>query len=441
MKSLSIFAVLAVIGLAFAAESDPARTSKKTPVAKKTMPVAKKKTSSKKATARKTTPAKKTVRPAPVPALVRLGAREEIDRKIAEAATGFEDAKPLASFFAQVNRSHESGIPVHVLQFGDSHTASDDWVSSMRTVAQQYLGDGGPGFVQAGHPYRGYRRFDATGANTPGWKTEGTLTTREDPHQGLSGISLSTGKAGQTVTLSASGESLEIYYLQQPGGGKFELQVDDRIIATIPTDGDFGPGDYRTTLTPGPHQLLLRTLENAPVRLFGGALDNPHGITFETLGINGAQASIMLEWNEPVWSAEVAARNPALVILAYGTNEANSPKWTAEQYRGDLVAVLDRLRRAAPAASILMVGPPDCGRLRPLAHLGEVIDVQRDVAKMQNVAFFDWRARMGGAGIMKRWVQAGLAQADYIHFTSAGYQLLGKMLFDQLERAYSEFHE
>jgi lysophospholipase L1-like esterase len=416
MKRVLTFAVLAFIGMAMAAET-PKKTSKK-----------------------KTATAKKTVRAAPVPASVRIAAREEIDRKISEAG-GFDDAKPLASFFTQVNQSHQSGAPVHILQFGDSHTASDDWVNAMRMAAQQYLGDGGPGFVQAGHPYRGYRRFDAKGTNTPNWKTEGTLATREDPNQGLSGISISTDKAGQTVSLEASGESVEIFYLQQPGGGEVELQVDGQIIATIMTSGDSGPGDYRAALSPGPHQLLLRTVENAPVRLFGWALDNPHGITFETLGINGAQASIMLEWNEQVWSAEVAARNPALVILAYGTNEANSPRWTEEQFRADLLAVLDRVRRAAPAASILMVGPPDCGRLRPLAHLSEVIEVQRDVAKMQNIAFYDWRAHMGGAGMMKRWVQAGLAQADYIHLSSAGYQMLGKMLFDQLERAYSEFHE
>ena len=423
MKRIAIFAVLAIIGVSFAAESDPAQATKKKTVKKKTAI------------------AKKTVRATPVPASVRLSAREEIDRKLGEAATGFEDNNPLLSFFERLDQSHKGGAPVHILQFGDSHTASDDWVNSMRTAAQKYLGDGGPGFVQAGHPYRGYRRFDATGANTPGWKTEGTMQTREDPNQGLSGISISTDRAGQTVSLGGSGQALEIFYLRQPGGGKLEVQVDDQIIGMIATDGDSGSGAYQTVLNPGPHQLLLRTLENAPVRLFGWALDNPHGITFETLGINGAQASIMLEWNEQVWSAAVAARNPALVILAYGTNEANSPKWTEAQYRADLLAVLDRVRRAAPSASILMVGPPDCGRLRPLAHLAEVIEVQRDVAKAQNVAFFDWRAHMGGAGMMKRWVQAGLAQADYIHLSSAGYQTLGKMLFDQLERAYSEFHE
>lgn len=428
MKSLLIFAALGIVGIVFASESNPARTQKTAATKKKTVK-------------KKTATAKKSVRTAPIAASVRLAAREEIDRKISAAVPGFEDAKPLASFFAQVNQSHQSESRIHILQFGDSHTASDDWVNSMRTAAQQYLGDGGPGFVQAGHPYRGYRRFDAKGTNTPGWKTEGTLTTRGNPDQGLSGISISTDKAGQTLSLDASGETLEIFYLQQPGGGALELQVDGQIIATIMTAGDSGAGSYRTALGSGTHQLLLRTLENAPVRLFGWALDNPHGITFETLGINGAQASIMLEWSEQVWAAEVAARNPALVILAYGTNEANSPKWTEEQYRVDILAVLDRVRRAAPAASILMVGPPDCGRLRPLPHLTEVIEVQRDVAKMQNVAFFDWRAHMGGAGMMKRWVQAGLAQADYIHLNSAGYQMLGKMLFDQLERAYSEFHE
>lgn len=378
----------------------------------------------------------------PTPAAVRIAARKEIDRKMAEAGQGFENTSALSNFFAKVDEAHQTGGPLHILQFGDSHTASDDWVNAMRVAVQARLGDGGPGFVQAGHPYRGYRRFDATGAaNTTGWKTEGTMATREDPNQGLSGVSISTGMAGQTVSLTAGGQTLEVHYLQQPDGGDLELEVDQQIVGMISTAGDLGAGSYQTTLMPGSHQLLLRTLQTAPVRLFGWTLDNPRGITFETLGINGAQANIMLDWNEQIWSAEVAKRSPALIILAYGTNEANSRKWTEEQYRADLTAVIGRVRRAAPAASILMIGPPDCGRLKPLLHLEAVIAIQREIARMQDVAFFDWRAHMGGAGIMKRWVQAGLGQTDYIHFTSAGYQLVGKTLVDALERAYSGSHE
>jgi len=384
-------------------------------------------------------PPKKKKKPAaaPVSAAARLAARREIESKIAAVKTGIENPGALASYFASL----QAGDPVHILQFGDSHTASDDWANAIRIAAQAKYGDGGPGFVQAGHPYKGYRRFDATGVSSPLWKTEGTMAIHGDPNQGLSGISISTEAAGQTVELTASGEALDIFYLQQPGGGQVELTIDGQSAGAFTTDGDLGPGQSEYSLTPGPHLLSLRTLNFAPVRLFGWALDNRQGVTVETLGINGAQANVILDWNERIWAAELNQRNSSLVILAYGTNEANSHLWTAEQYRADLTAVIDRIRRATPAASILMIGPPDCGRLRPLLHLSEVIDIQREIARSQHVAFWDWRLHMGGPGIVKRWVVAGWSQQDYIHLTFEGYRMLGKLVFDQLEAANSISYE
>jgi lysophospholipase L1-like esterase len=368
----------------------------------------------------------------PVSAATRKAAREEIEAKIAAVKTGIENPGALASFFASL----QEGDPIHILQFGDSHTASDDWVNAMRTAAQTKFGNGGPGFIQAGHPYRGYRRFDAAGANSLGWKTEGTMALRGDPNQGLSGISISTAAANQTVTLTASGESLAIFYLQQPGGGQVGLTVDGQSAGNFSTDGDLGPGQSEYQLLPGEHHLSLRTMNAAPVRLFGWALDNkPPGVTFETLGINGAQASVILGWNEQTWASEFNQRNPSLVLVAYGTNEANSPRFEADQYRADLAAVIARIRHANPATAILMIGPPDCGRLRPLAHLAEVIEIQTDVAHRLNVAFWDWRMHMGGPGIVKRWVQAGWSQTDYIHLTTDGYRMIGSLLFEQLMAA------
>jgi lysophospholipase L1-like esterase len=116
------------------------------------------------------------------------------------------------------------------------------------------------------------------------------------------------------------------------------------------------------------------------VRLFGWTLDNHQGITFETMGINGAQAHVVLGWNEQIWADELTRRAPALVIVAYGTNEANSSLFTADQYRSDLTSVIERIKHAAPEASILMIGPPDCGRLKPLLHLDEVVAIQREIA-------------------------------------------------------------
>ena len=368
-----------------------------------------------------------------ITAAQRQAARDEIEATMAAVTTGIENPAALASYFASLR----AGDPVHILQFGDSHTASDDWANALRIAAQAKYGDGGPGFVQAGRPYRGYRRFDANGANSTAWKTEGTMQIHGDANQGLSGISISTTLPNQTVSLSAAGESLEIFYLQQPGGGEVELTIDGQNAGAFTTDGDLGPGQSEYALAPGMHQLTLRTLHFAPVRLFGWTLDNKRGVTVETLGINGAQANVILNWNEKIWETELAARNPSLVILAYGTNEANSHLWTAEQYRADLSAIIERIRHTVPAASILMIGPPDCGRLQPLLHLDEVIDMQRAIAHELGVAFWDWRLHMGGPRIVKRWVMAGWSQADHIHLTFEGYRMLGKMIFDQLEGASS----
>jgi lysophospholipase L1-like esterase len=382
---------------------------------------------------------RRTPGPAPISAAARKAARDEVESKIAAAAgIRIENASALAPFFASL----AEGDPIHILDYGDSHTASDDWANAMRAALQSKYGDGGPGFIQAGRPYRGYRRFDATGANSAGWKTEGTMAIRGDANQGLSGMSISTQAAGQTVTLTASGSALEIFYLEQPRGGQVELTIDGQNAGAFTTDGDLGPGHSEYSLMPGSHELKLRTLNFAPVRLFGFALDNDKGITVETLGINGAQANVLLGWNERIWADGFNARNPSLVLLAYGTNEANSRLWTPEQYSADLTAIVERIRRANPAVPILMIGPPDCGRLKPLLHLSEVIDIQREMARKLNVAFWDWRLHMGGPGmagpgvggpgIVKRWVVAGLAQSDYIHLTGEGYRLLGKMVVDAI---------
>jgi len=98
----------------------------------------------------------------------------------------------------------------------------------------------------------------------------------------------------------------------------------------------------------GPHRFELETLHNAPVRLFVWVTEKDRGVTYETLGINGAQASIVFRWDEALLASNIARRNPALIVLAYGTNEATNPDWTQDSYRQMFSALLQRLRQAAP---------------------------------------------------------------------------------------------
>jgi len=332
--------------------------------------------------------------------------------------------------------------PVHIIHFGDSHTAADDFTGAVRELLKARFGDGGSGFSLAGHPFLGYRRFDVHGGGTAGWQSEGLRAAEGDGYFGLGGVSISTARAGQSVFIDTDCEHLEIDYLQQPGGGGLALYDNDQRLDEFSTDGPLGPGVFRYQASPGSHRFALRTLSARPVRLFGWVADKDAGVTYEALGINGAEAGVMLRWDETMLATYLQLRNPGLIVLAYGTNEASDPNWNPESYQAMFSALLERLRNAAPAASILVLGPPDRWyRYKPYPGIDWVIAAQQAACRENACAYWNTRARMGGKGSMRDWVYAGLAQRDYVHFTSAGYRKLAAVLFADIIEQYDAYQK
>jgi lysophospholipase L1-like esterase len=255
--------------------------------------------------------------------------------------------------------------------------------------------------------------------------------------QGLGGVSINSNRPGETVQLTAAGDSSELLFLQQPEGGSLEVWVDDNLLGTVSTQGDLRPATAPLIDAPGEHRYVFKTLNSNPVRLFGTVVQNKSGVTWESLGINGAQATMLADWDETILEAHLAKRNPGLIVLAYGTNEANNPRFDAKDYTNGLRTVLTRLRKGAPLASILLVGPPDCHV--SAQNLDAVINAQINVAHEMGAAFWHWRDHMGGANSISYWVQCGLAQGDYIHMTTAGYQMVGRTLAEELLIQYHRF--
>src|SRR5260370_36578893 len=158
---------------------------------------------------------------------------------------------------------------------------------------------------------------------------------------------------GQWVYLEAECSRLELFYLQQHGGGELQLYDNGAAVDKISTDGTLGPGYFQYQATAGSHRFELETLQRAPVRLFGWVTEKDRGVTYETLGINGAQASIMFRWDDAMLASNIARRNPALIVLAYGTNEASNPAWTHDTFREMFSKLLHRLRQPPPTPPIL----------------------------------------------------------------------------------------
>ena len=271
---------------------------------------------------------------------------------------------------------------------------------------QEKFGDGGSGFSLAGRPWNSYRRMDVRSGSTRGWHTDGLVGRAGDGVYGLGGVSLSTASAHEAIYLDANAAEFELFYYQQPGGGTLQIYDNGMPMEQISTDGEPGPAYYRLEATPGMHRVEAETLDRGPVRLFGWVAENTTGVTYEELGINGAEASIILGWNEETLRSNIERRNPALIVLAYGTNEAGRKDWTLESYREMYSRLIERLRADAPTATILVVGPAD--RTQKVRKVGwqtmEKIDViaeaQRQAALANGCAFWDLRAKMGGKGSM-----------------------------------------
>jgi lysophospholipase L1-like esterase len=282
--------------------------------------------------------------------------------------------------------------------------------------------------------------------STKGWHTEGLVgKAAGDGIYGLGGISMSTRSPRESVYLLADGQQFELFYLQQPGGGAIEIYDNGTPIERVSTDGVPAPGYYHYEGVPGQHKFEVETLDHAPVRLFGWVAENARGVTYEELGINGAAATTPLNWDPETMRSNIERRNPSLIVLAYGTNEAGRKDLTVESYRATFIDLIGRFRKAAPTATILVIGPPDRYiRTRtkgwiPMDGIDLIVEAQRQAAAATGCAFWDLRAKMGGKGAMREWVLAGMAQADYVHFTAPGYRLIGDAVFRDLMGQYDLF--
>jgi lysophospholipase L1-like esterase len=380
---------------------------------------------------------------------------EQIGARLKEPAPhAIADEDALDGFYAQLASREEeqhAGDPatgtLRVLQWGDSHTAADEFTAEARRVFQAQFGDGGIGYSYAGHPFAGYRIIGSSRAQSPGWKTQGNRFLQlGDGDLGMGGISISSDRAGEWVTLDASCTNLELQYLEQPGGGSLRFTDNDGDPIEIQTAADqIGPGTFHYTCPAGDHHFKVTTEDAAPITLLGWVATQP-GVTWEAIGINGAEAPLLLKWNQSLFSGYLKDNSPSLIVLAYGTNEAASADWDEAGYEQAFASLIDTIHQYVPESAILVIGPGDRAVLRHHAWrdyggTDRIVQAQRAVCRTHDCAYWDWQERMGGPGAMQQWVYAGWAQPDHTHFTGDGYRALANAFMADLMAGFQSYKE
>ncbi len=370
----------------------------------------------------------------------------------------------LATFLSGL-RALEGGAAqrsVRVSHYGDSHVAADLYTHVLRRQLQERFGDGGPGFALVGKPWRSYRHGSLELGEEGSWTAaKGRLGQDEPGTQplGLGGFAMRAGQPSDRAWLRARAgdepgagfDVVDLHFLSSARGGTVELTVDGSPLASVATSGpgqaqpEFGA--RRLELGAPGRALGLRPRGDGEVNLLGVVLERSRpGVVYDTLGINGAQARTPLLWEPAVFGAALRRRDPDLVVLAYGANEAGLRRFSPRHYRRTVTKLVQRVREAAPRASCLLVAPCDraqqdaAGEWRTMTTILDAVAVQRDVAAEQGCAFWNAFAAMGGRGSMQQWAtwEPPMAQQDRVHLTRPGYRRLAHLLGSALLRAYDE---
>lgn len=370
-----------------------------------------------------------------------------------------ENPEALTNFFSALRRTakREAGAIVRVAHYGDSSVAADEITQTVRRKMQLRFGDAGHGFMLTARGDMHYIHRDVSHSESDGWELSSIVRRGlKSGYYGYGGV-FAHAVGGEyasfgTVAKGPIGTAVsrfEIFFQRFPNGGDLRVSVDGGAPQTVRTRGAAIEDSWHVIEVPdGPHNLQVRT--SGEVRMYGVVQERPGpGVVYDALGLVGARADRLLDADADHMARQIAHRDPDLLVLAFGGNEAGNDWLDPARYAQSLRKVIKLMRAGKPEMSCLLFAPLDQaertarGRIITLSVLPAIVLTQREVAKSEGCAFYDTWTAMGGEGAMERWYEnrPRLVSSDLRHATPAGYAIIGTAYYKAMLEQFAAFLE
>lgn len=360
---------------------------------------------------------------------------------------------PNAASLWQQFRDLEAGKlrqPLRLMQIGDSHTAGDYFTGQLRERLQARYGNAGPGWIPPGNITN--QRSAAYRLTSKGsWQLfDSKIPTQNGifPLGGLFNVSQTNAKAEFTAKKPIPGGRWLMHVWLQ-GKQPWRLRLSDGSqIHLAPKRDKFTPWSLLSVETQA-DAIASFSLEGPAHAAIGGLyLDRDAiGVSLDAMGINGAKGNVIGRWDSQTLRKQMHWRNPKLIILAYGTNEAFDIKFDPIEFAQILKANIRSLRYLSPGAAIMIVGAPSSGKNSAPNLIGQcpnglakglpqVLSIQKRIAEEEKTLYWDWAGLMGGLCGASRWAKLStpLMGKDLIHLSKEGYESSADALFGALQQ-------
>jgi hypothetical protein len=378
----------------------------------------------------------------------------------------------LYSLFEALEKAASADHPIHILHYGDSQIEGDRMTSYIRHKLQERFGGRGPGWLPAvplAYPQSifvkhsdNWRRAHFYGLR------DSTVVHRTYGHQAIFGRycpypidSLPADTTTHTAWISyksmrtsysntKSFRDFRMFYGKNTQPVSFQLWAKDSLVqeAVLP------PGTNTRTLrykfVHPVSEITLRFRGKDSPDIYGVSLDGHRGVQVNNIGMRGDAGTSFLALDGEPFHVAFAQFDIRLIIMQFGGNAV--PYAKTEQgikaYGQRFKRNIDYMKRLAPQAAIIVIGPSDMSMLdgtdwKTYPALPQVRDALKQAAYEAGAAYWDLYEAMGGKNSMTEWVNATppLAIKDHAHFTDRGARKASQWFVNALIKDYLEYEQ
>lgn len=357
----------------------------------------------------------------------------------------------IAPFMAKLKKTNKKRV--HILHIGDSHVQADIFTHETRTLMGGTFGHAGRGMVFPYTTARTHTAADYRSKHTGKWYYARNVERSPELPIGVTGVTSRTYDHQSAFKLSFKEgairpEFTRLRILMDRTERSFDLRVitgrDTVFVDVFKNAIDSLSDQIWVDMPKGSSEYLFELVQNDTLQsyfeIYGISIESPdnRGLLYTSVGINGAgHYSIMRENKLPQHLTDL---KPDAIILDVGANDFYQKGMEQERFKDNLVSVIEMFKTYAPDALIILSNSQDIHRggysVRACSIFSTMIS---DVAKSENVAFYDWYRVAGGNQSMKIWKSLHLANRDGVHLTRDGYELKGSLIYQSFGRTYRRF--
>lgn len=345
-----------------------------------------------------------------------------------------------ADLFEQSNEKR-----VVLFHFGASHIQSEIVTTRAKELLHEAFGNAGPGFFFPFSAAKTYGSINYKSSHFGEWTSAKSYQLQPKIPLGARGMTVETRSkvAGFTLTMNAiiPEEEYELLVFFDNNeltpdftirSGSFEFKVDARIKSALE-----GKNYLKIPLNQEIKELSLNllptTLPEQLFRFYGFSVEKKEkkGLLYQSFGVGASPFEAILNLEKLKEQAELL--QPDIVLLDYGTNNILYQNKVPEKLTSTVVKAIELFKEINPAILVVLTSPQD------LFYRGKYIDagiqftkLMDDLARENDVLYWNFYDLSGGYGQIKNWQNQGYAQKDYIHLTSKGYRLKGYLLYKSI---------